>query len=49
MATMSLHTDIPTRAQIDQLLTSRNAPSVSIYLPADPASADLSRPAAAPR
>jgi hypothetical protein len=36
---MSLHTDIPTRAQIDQLFTSRNAASVSAYLPTDPASA----------
>jgi hypothetical protein len=35
---MSLHTDIPTRAQIDRLLTSRNPSSVSIYLPTDPAS-----------
>jgi hypothetical protein len=36
---MSLHTDIPTRAQIDRLFTSRNPSSVSAYLPADPASA----------
>lgn len=35
---MSLHTDIPTRAQIDRLLTSRNPSSVSVYLPTDPAS-----------
>ena len=35
---MSLHTDVPTRAQIDRLLTSRNPSSVSIYLPTDPAS-----------
>jgi hypothetical protein len=32
------HTDIPTRAQIDRLLTSRHPASVSIYLPTDPAS-----------
>jgi hypothetical protein len=38
-ATMSLHTDIPTRAQIGQLFASRNASSVSAYLPTDPASA----------
>jgi Bacterial archaeo-eukaryotic release factor family 11 len=36
---MSLHTDIPTRAQIDQLFTSRSPSSVSVYLPTDPASA----------
>jgi hypothetical protein len=36
---MSLHTDIPTRAQIDKLLTSRSPSSVSAYLPAEPASA----------
>ena len=35
---MNLHTDIPTRAQIDRLLTSRHPASVSIYLPTDPAS-----------
>lgn len=35
---MNLHTDIPTRAQIDRLLTSRHAASVSIYLPTDPRS-----------
>ena len=34
---MSLHTDIPTRAQIDQLLTSRSPSSVSVYLPTEPA------------
>jgi hypothetical protein len=33
-----LHTDIPTRTQIDQLLASREPSSVSIYLPTDPAS-----------
>ncbi len=36
---MTLHTDIPTRAQIDWLLASPNLPSVSVYLPTDPASA----------
>ena len=36
---MTLHTDIPTRAQIDWLLISRNPSSVSVYLPTDPASA----------
>lgn len=35
---MILHTDIPTRTQIDQLLASREPSSVSIYLPTDPAS-----------
>lgn len=35
---MNLHTDIPTRPQIDRLLTSRHPASVSIYLPTDPAS-----------
>lgn len=35
---MSLHTDVPTRAQIDLLLTSRNPSSVSVYLPTEPAS-----------
>lgn len=35
---MNLHTDIPTRAQIDRLLTSRHPASVSIYLPTDPSS-----------
>ncbi|GAA0508464.1 hypothetical protein GCM10011581_19550 [Saccharopolyspora subtropica] len=33
-----LHTDIPTRAQVDALLTARSPESVSIYLPTDPAS-----------
>jgi hypothetical protein len=33
-----LHTDIPTRAQIDRLLTSRSPASVSVYLATDPAS-----------
>jgi len=36
---MTLHIDIPTRAQVDWLLTSRNPSSVSVYLPTDPASA----------
>ena len=35
---MNLHTDIPSRAQIDRLLTNRNTASVSIYVPTDPAS-----------
>ncbi len=35
---MNLHTDIPSRAQIDRLLTSRDPASVSIYVPTDPAS-----------
>ena len=34
---MNLHTDIPTRAQIDRLLNMRDGASVSIYLPTDPA------------
>jgi hypothetical protein len=33
-----LHTDTPTRGQIDRLLTARNPASVSVYLPTDPAS-----------
>jgi len=36
---MTLHIDIPTRAQVDRLLNSRHPSSVSVYLPADPASA----------
>lgn len=36
---MTLHIDIPTRAQVDRLLTNRNPSSVSVYLPTDPASA----------
>ena len=35
---MNLHTDIPTRGQIDRLLTNRDPASVSIYVPTDPAS-----------
>jgi hypothetical protein len=33
-----LHTDIPTRAQIDRLLTSRHPASVSVYLATEPTS-----------
>jgi hypothetical protein len=33
-----LHTDTPTRSQIERLLTSRSDSSVSIYLPTNPAS-----------
>lgn len=33
-----LHTDTPTRDQLDRLFTSRNVASVSIYLPTDPVS-----------
>lgn len=35
---MALHTDIPTRAQIERLLAARDAESVSIYLPTAPVS-----------
>jgi hypothetical protein len=35
---MNLHTDIPTRAQVDQLLDNRRPASVSIYLSTDPVS-----------
>jgi Bacterial archaeo-eukaryotic release factor family 11 len=35
---VNLHTDIPTRAQVDRLLDHRRPSSVSIYLPTDPAS-----------
>lgn len=35
---MNLHTDLPTRTQIDQLLDRRHPATVSIYLPTDPAS-----------
>ena len=35
---MNLHTDLPTRAQIDRLLQSRQPASVSLYLATDPAS-----------
>ncbi|MDA3629722.1 hypothetical protein OU415_30140 [Saccharopolyspora sp. WRP15-2] len=33
-----LHTDIPTRSQVDALLTARDPHSASLYLPTDPAS-----------
>jgi release factor family 11 len=35
---MILHTDIPTRAQLDRLLDARDPSSVSIYLPTNPSS-----------
>jgi hypothetical protein len=35
---MTLHTDIPTRDQVDRLFTNLDPSSVSIYLPTDPAS-----------
>ena len=35
---MNLHTDMPTRAQVDRLLDGREPASVSIYLPTDPVS-----------
>jgi len=35
---MNLHTDMPTRAQVDLLLDGREPASVSIYLPTDPVS-----------
>jgi hypothetical protein len=35
---MILHTDVPTRAQLDRLLGAREPSSVSIYLPTDPSS-----------
>jgi hypothetical protein len=38
---MFLHTDIPTRAQLDRLLASRNPASVSIYVPTDPVTANV--------
>jgi Bacterial archaeo-eukaryotic release factor family 11 len=34
---VNLHTDIPTRADVDRLLASRHPASVSLYLPTDPA------------
>ena len=41
---MNLHTDIPTRAQVERLLDSRHPASVSIYLLTDPvSSADAER------
>ena len=30
---MTLHTDIPTRSEIERLLTAREAPCVSMFLP----------------
>ena len=36
-----LHTDIPTRAQVDRLLDSRDPASVSIYVSTDPVSANV--------
>ena len=36
--TVILHTDIPTRLQVDRLLRDRDPTSLSIYLPTDPAS-----------
>jgi hypothetical protein len=35
---VNLHTDIPTRGDVDRLLESRHPASISIYLPTDPAS-----------
>src|SRR5215471_76529 len=35
---MILHTDVPTRAQLDRLLAAREPASVSIYLPTLPSS-----------
>jgi len=35
---VNLHTDIPTRAELDRLLTSRHPASVALYLPTDPVS-----------
>lgn len=40
---MTLHTDIPTRAQIERLLTSRAPSSVSIYLPTNRVTQDTQR------
>jgi hypothetical protein len=37
---MILHTDIPTRAQVDRLLVNRDPASVSIYVATDPATAN---------
>lgn len=38
---MVLHADIPTRAQLDRLLVNRDPASVSVYVPTDPASANV--------
>lgn len=35
---MTLHTDVPTRAQLDKLLAAREPSSVSIYHSTDPSS-----------
>lgn len=37
---MLLHTDIPTRSQLDRLLVNRNPASVSIHVPTDPVTAN---------
>jgi hypothetical protein len=37
---MTLHTDIPTRSEIERLLTARATPCVSIYLPTTPVTQD---------
>jgi len=37
---VNLHVDVPTRAQIERLLTSRDESSVSLYVPTDPAATD---------
>jgi hypothetical protein len=36
-----LHADIPTRAQLDRLLVNRDPASLSVYVPTDPASANV--------
>ena len=38
---MILHADIPTRAQLDRLLVSRDPASLSVYVQTDPASANV--------
>ena len=44
MSPVNLHTDIPSRGQIDLLLEGRDPASVSIYVPTDPTSnADAER------
>jgi Bacterial archaeo-eukaryotic release factor family 11 len=37
---MTLHTDIPTRSEIERLLTARETPCVSMYLPTSPITQD---------
>ena len=37
---MTLHTDIPTRAEVERLLTTRDPSCVSIYLPTSPITQD---------